>query len=238
MSIRIRQLVLAVHDLEASRAELEEAFGIEEAYRDPGVGKYHLHNVLLPVGTDFLELVSPLADEAPAARYLKHVGSEGGYMLIVQVDDWDAAVQRVERAGVRIVEQAHREQPGRGEVQKGWHIHPADVPGAIVSFDWAEPADAWHWAGEDWRRHVRTDRVTGFAGAAISTRDPEPLAARWHEVLGGELDRDVLHLDGTVVRFEPWERDYARMTAIELRAADHRDAGKTVPIRGVDFRLV
>ena len=233
MSVRIRQLVLAVHDLEASRAELEEAFGIEEAYRDPGVGKYHLHNVLLPVGTDFLELVSPLADEAPAARYLKQVGSEGGYMLVVQVDDWDEAVRRVELAGVRIVERAER-----GGVQKGWHIHPADVPGAIVSFDWAEPPEAWHWAGEDWERHVRTERVTGFGGAAISTPEPERLAARWNEVLGGELDGDVLHLDGTVVRFEPWERDYARMTAIELLAAERAAAGETRRIRGVDFRLV
>jgi len=233
VTARIRQLVLAVHDLEPARAELEEAFGLEEAYRDPGVGKYHLHNVLLPVGHDFLELVSPLADEAPAARYLKQVGSEGGYMLIVQVDDWDAAVRRVDAAGVRIVEKAER-----GDVQKGWHIHPADVPGAIVSFDWAEPPDAWHWAGEDWRRHVRTGRVTGFAGAAISTPAPDELAARWHEVLGGELDGSVLRLDGTVVRFEPWRRDYARMTAIELQAADRGEAGETVPIRGVDFRLV
>lgn len=233
MSVRIRQLVLAVHDLESARAELEQAFGIEEAYRDPGVGKYHLHNVLLPVGTDFLELVSPLADEAPAARYLARVGSEGGYMLIVQVDDWDDAVRRVEEAGVRIVERAER-----GDVQKGWHIHPADVPGAIVSFDWADPPESWHWAGEDWQEHVRTERVTGFAGAAISAPEPERLAARWHEVLGGELDGTELHLDGTVVRFEPWEHDHARMTAIELRAADRADAGKIVPIRGVDFRLV
>ena len=233
MSVRIRQLVLAVHDLEAARAEHEDAFEIEEAYRDPGVGKYHLHNVLLPVGTDFLELVSPLADEAPAARYLKQVGSEGGYMLIVQVDDWDDAVRRVEQAGVRIVEKAER-----GDVQKGWHIHPADVPGAIVSFDWADPPEAWHWAGEDWQRHVRTDRVTGFAGAAISTSDPERLAARWHEVLGGELDGAQLRLDGTVVRFEPWERDYARMTAIDLRAANRSDADRSVSIRGVEFRLV
>jgi len=233
VTVRIRQLVLAVHELEAAREELEDAFGIEEAYRDAGVAKYHLHNVLLPVGTDFLELVSPLGDEAPAARYLEQVGSEGGYMLIVQVDDWDEAVRRVEQAGVRIVERAER-----GHVQKGWHIHPADVPGAIVSFDWADPPEAWHWAGEDWERHVRTERVTGFAGAAISTREPETLAACWHEVLGGELDGDVLRLDGTVVRFEPWERDYARMTAIELLAADRAEAGKTVLIRGVDFRLV
>lgn len=232
MTVRIRQLVLAVGDLEPARAELEEAFGIEECYRDPGVGKYHLHNVLLPVGTDFLELVSPLDDAAPAARYLKQAGGDGGYMLIVQVDDFDAAAHRAEAAGVRIVEKVEREG------QKGWHIHPADLPGAIVSFDWADPPEAWHWAGEDWQRHVRTDRVGGFAGTAISTSEPEQLAARWHEVLGGELDSTELRLDGTTVRFEPWERERARLTAIEMRASDRADAGERRTIRGVEFRLV
>jgi Glyoxalase-like domain len=232
VSVRIRQLVLVVRDLEASRRELEEEFAIEECFRDPGVGKYHLHNVLLPVGDAFLELVSPLADEAPAARYLERVGSEGGYMLIVQVDDFDAAAERAERAGVRIVEKAERED------QKGWHIHPSDLPGAIVSFDWADPPEAWHWAGEDWQRHVRTQVVDAITGAAVSTSDPPALARRWHEVLGGELDETQLRLDGTVVRFEPWQRDDARLTAIELRASDRGDAGRTRTIRGVEFRLL
>jgi hypothetical protein len=232
VATRIRQLVLVVEDLEAARAELEQAFAIEECYRDPGVGKYHLHNVLLPVGEAFLELVSPLAEEAPAARYLKRVGSEGGYMVIVQVDDFDAAAARAERAGVRIVEKAERAG------QKGWHVHPSDLPGAIVSFDWAEPPEAWHWAGEDWQRHVRTGVVGGIAGATISAREPEPLARRWHEVLGGELDGSELRLDGTTVRFELWERGDARMTAIELRAGDEGHAGRTETIRGVEFRVV
>ena len=232
MAYGIRQLVLAVEDLEAARAELEEAFGLEECFRDPGVGKYDLENVLLPVGDTFLELVSPTAPSAPAARYLEQAGGEGGYMVIVQVADFDAAAWRAEQAGVRIVEKVERDD------QRGWHVHPADLPGAIVSFDWAEPPEAWHWAGESWHPHVRTHVVRRIAGAAISAPEPAALAARWHDVLGGELDGDVLRLDGTHVRFEPWGERHARMTAIELEAAEREAVGRTVPVRGVEFRLV
>ena len=232
MAYGIRQLVLAVEDLEGARRELEEAFAIEECFRDEGVAKYDLENVLLPVGDGFIELVAPTAPTAPAARYLAQTGSEGGYMVIVQVEDFDAATKRAETAGVRIVEKVEREN------QVGWHVHPADLPGAIVSFDWAEPADAWHWAGEDWQSHVKTSVVRRLAGAVISAREPERLAERWQEVLGGELDGGELRFDGTRVLFEAADRERPRMTAIELEAADRVAAGTSTTIRGVEFRLI
>jgi hypothetical protein len=231
--MRIRQLVLAVRDLEPAREELEEAFGIEECFRDKGVAKYDLVNVLLPVGEDFLELVCPTTPFAPAARYLDRVRYDGGYMVIVQVDDFDAAAARAEEARVRIVERAEREN------QRGWHIHPADLPGAIVSFDWASPAEAWHWAGESWRENVRTDRVDGFEAAVISSREPDALAERWHEVLDGHLEeRAVLRLGENVVRFEHWHEPYARLTGIDLRATNAAERGRSHRVRGVEFNLV
>ena len=47
---RIRQLVLASTDLEGVAARLSDALGIEIAYRDPGVARFGLENVLMPVG--------------------------------------------------------------------------------------------------------------------------------------------------------------------------------------------
>ena len=53
-------------ELEPAREELEDALGLEECFRDEGVAKYDLVNVLLPVGDDFLERVCPTAPTAPA----------------------------------------------------------------------------------------------------------------------------------------------------------------------------
>ena len=36
----------------------------------------------------------------------------------------------------------------------GTHLHPKDVPGAIVSLDWADPPESWRWAGPAWTRAV------------------------------------------------------------------------------------
>ena len=78
--IRIRQICLVTHDLDTIEQQLESVFQIEVAYRDPGVGKYGLHNMLMPIGNQLLETVSPKADEqdTPGGRYLKRRGGDGG----------------------------------------------------------------------------------------------------------------------------------------------------------------
>ena len=60
--MKLRQCVFVCKDLEDSREELCETLGIEVAYRDPGVAKWGLANVVCPTGHDFLEIVSPTRD--------------------------------------------------------------------------------------------------------------------------------------------------------------------------------
>ena len=86
-NIRIRQICLVAHDLDRVQGQLDAVFGIEVAHRDPGVGNYGLHNVLIPVGNQLLEIVAPKEGEheTPGGRYLKRRGGDGGYMVIMQV---------------------------------------------------------------------------------------------------------------------------------------------------------
>ena len=53
--IRIRQICLVAQDLDRIQRLCESVFGVEVCYRDPGVGKYGLHNFLIPFGDQFLE---------------------------------------------------------------------------------------------------------------------------------------------------------------------------------------
>jgi catechol 2,3-dioxygenase-like lactoylglutathione lyase family enzyme len=189
--MRLRQVALVARELERAVDDLRGVLGLAVAFRDPGVAVFGLANAVLPVGDQFLEIVSPVRDDAPAARLLARRGVEGsGYMLIVQTRDLDAARARVAREGVRIVfEHAHAD----GHTAT-IHLHPRDVGGAILSFDVSNPPESWDWAGRDWQRRVRTDVVTGLAGATLASAAPAGLSAHW----GVLLDHPAAALGGGV----------------------------------------
>jgi catechol 2,3-dioxygenase-like lactoylglutathione lyase family enzyme len=176
--MRLRQIALVAHDLAAARAEISAVLGLDYAYDDPGVGKYGLRNAVFPVGTTFLEVVSPNAPGTTAARLLEKRGGAGGYMVILQVDDLAAARTRVHDAGARVVDQSDKDGAAFT------HIHPKDVGGAILSLDHMNSKERWEWAGPVWRDHVRTDVSVAIVGAELQAEDPKRMANRWAAVLG------------------------------------------------------
>jgi len=64
------------------------------------------------------------------------------------------------------------------------HLHPRDVPGAIVSLDWAVPEQSWRWAGPAWTGRVPDHAPGGVTGLTIEVNDPAAAARRWAAVLG------------------------------------------------------
>ncbi|MDZ7726787.1 MAG: hypothetical protein U5Q44_00575 [Dehalococcoidia bacterium] len=89
----------------------------------------------------------------------------------------------------------------------GTHLHPKDVPGAILSIDAMDPPSEWQWAGPNWHDHVRTETATALTGATIEAPAPSELAERWAEVLRQVVVREegayAIELEGTRVRFIP-----------------------------------
>ncbi|HEV2368754.1 MAG TPA: VOC family protein [Acidimicrobiales bacterium] len=236
--MRLRQLVLVARDLEAVVGQLTKGLGIEVAYRDPGVGAFGLVNAVMPIGDQFLEVVSPDRPGTTAGRYLERRGGDGGYMVIIQVPDLDAARRRVDDAGIRVV--------WEGSVSgiRGMHLHPADIGGAIVSLDQADPPEGWPWAGPDWRDHVGGEVVSGVAAAEIQASDPHVMGRKWADVLGvepvdGPDGTPLLGLDAGVIRFvEPRDDRGDGLVGIHLLAAERSRAGEELDIGGVTFRLI
>jgi hypothetical protein len=222
--------VLVAEDLEDTLAQLGEAFGIEPAYRDPGVKVFGLVNAVLPVGDTFLEVVSPTRDDAPAARYRARHGGDGGYMVMVQSDDLSADRARMDALGVRIV------WSGELDDIAGIHLHPKDTGGALLSLDEPVPPESWRWAGPDWRAHVRTDVVKSLAAVEIAGPHPERLAARWSEVLARPLDGETIALDPGCIRFVSGPQE--RLTALDFEASDRSRAGEARIVAGATLRLV
>lgn len=208
--VRVRQICLVAHNLARIQRQLETVFGVEVAHRDPGVGKYGLHNILIPIGDQLLETVSPKPGEhdTPGGRYLQRRGGDGGYMVIMQVPQaaYPSYRGRVESMGIRLVS-----EPGEGlDDTGGIQLHPKDVPGAIAEIRWNSDEDrsdgAWWPAGADWQRAKRTDIVDAIVAAEIQSDDPGGFAARWAEVLDVPVGEDpdgnpCLALHGTDLRF-------------------------------------
>jgi hypothetical protein len=176
--VRLRQVALVARDCEQVAGELRAAFGWAEPFRDPGVGRFGLTNAVFAAGDTFVEVVAPAEAGTTAGRYLERRGGDGGYMAIFQLPDLAAARARLPGLGVRVVWTADLPDIA------GTHLHPKDVPGAIVSLDWAEPSQSWRWAGPAWTGGAPEHTPGGVTGLTIEVHDPLAAARRWAEVLG------------------------------------------------------
>lgn len=178
--MRIRQIALVGEDLAAAKADIVDVLGLGGDYADPGVRKYGLHNAVWPIGDTFLEVVSPTQEGTTAGRLLSKRGGDGGYMVILQVDDMATARELATAKGVRFADKFD------GDGYGFTHLHPKDVGGAILSLDEMVPYDRWEWGGPRWKENVKTDVSTKIVAAEVQADDPDAMSRRWAEVLGRE----------------------------------------------------
>jgi hypothetical protein len=231
--MRLRQIALAAHDRDRVVADLAAVLGIEVAFDDPGVAVFGLRNAVLPVGDDFLEVVSPIQADTAAGRYLARRGGDCGYMVMVQVDNTAATRERAAAAGVRVVWSIDLDDIS------GTHFHPRDLGGALLSVDTPRPADAWRWAGPDWPAHVRRGVVDGLVAVDIACADAAATAERWATVLGRPAarrgDTYDIALDAGRLRFLPAETaGQDGVVAIELRTHDRAAARAAATARNLE----
>ncbi len=175
---RLRQVALVARDCGPVADRLREALGLGEPFHDPGVGQFGLTNAVFAVGDTFLEVVAPVQPDTTAGRYLERRGGDGGYMAIFQVPDLAATRHRLAGLGVRVVWTTDLPD------MAGTHLHPKDVPGAIVSLDWAAPPQSWRWAGPSWTGRAPEHAPGGLTGLTIEVENPPVAARRWAAVLG------------------------------------------------------
>ena len=193
----IRQIVMVSSLRDPIVSDLSQLFGLEVAFNDPGVGHFGLENAVMPLGTDFLEVVSPIEENTTAGRYLQKRGGDGGYMVIIQVDDFDKTKSLVHDNEIEIVWDTDLPEA------KAIHLHPKQMGGAIVSLDWMNPKESWKWAGPEWNNHI-TDDIKGIDGIEIQASNPEEMFNRWKDILDvsniNESEKKI-YLDNTWIGF-------------------------------------
>lgn len=208
--LRIRQIVFAARDLDSSVAAFQSALGLPVVYRDPLVAEFGLHNALMQLGDQFIEVVSPTRENTAAGRHLDRHG-DSAYMLILQTDDLARDRARVSELGVRSVWQA--QYPDIQAI----HLHPKDVGAAIVSLDQPEPPESWRWAGPSWQS---TPAPAGsITHCSIGAPDPRAFAERWSKLLGiAATSSNQLPLSGAALSFETAASDLIRGYRLQLGA--------------------
>jgi hypothetical protein len=195
--VRLRQAVLVAAELDPVADRLRAELGLGEPFADPGVGEFGLRNAVFAIGDAFLEVIAPTGPGTAAGRYLERRGGDGGYMLIFQLDDLDAARSRASELGVRVVWQVDLPDIS------GTHLHPADMRGAIVSLDRADPPESWRWGGPDWIGRGGSGAPGRLEGVTLAVGEPEAVAERWAQVLGAPAEGAGLRVDGASIAFEP-----------------------------------
>jgi hypothetical protein len=190
--------VIAAAKLEPVAAALREALGLDEPFRDPGVGEFGLQNVVFPLGDCFIEVISPTQPGTAAGRWLERHGGDGGYMALFDIEDLEGARARAAEAGVRTVWRIDLPDIS------GTHLHPADMRGAIVSLDRSRPYGTWRWGGPAWTGQTDAGAQGRLVAITVAVGDPAAVASRWAHVLGVPHTggpEPALALDGGEVSF-------------------------------------
>ena len=127
MYTRVRAVHIAVNNVEEAAGEYSEKLSLQVS-RSGAMPEMGIKNAILPVGDSVLELIEPLdPQQGPLARFLQNRG-EGVYMIALEVDSLDSAIEELGAKGVRLID-ADAESRGRGGPV---FIHPKSTHGVLI----------------------------------------------------------------------------------------------------------
>lgn len=132
MLTRIDHVGIACHDLAATIAFYESAFGLTvasvEVNEAQGVREAMLQVAENPAGNSYVQLLEPLGPESPVGRFLARRG-EGLHHVGYGVADITVALSSVAQSGVRLID----ERPRHGSMGAAIaFLHPAAVGGVLT----------------------------------------------------------------------------------------------------------
>ena len=124
---RIDHIAIVVEDIDASLDFWEDALGLEVSHIEEAPDQESIV-AFLPSGQSEVELVEPTSRVSGVARYLTKRGP-GMHHICFEVDDIQAALARLKRHGVQLI----NEQPTIGTGgKKIAFVHPKSTSGVLV----------------------------------------------------------------------------------------------------------
>jgi len=123
----IDHVAIAVKDLDAAIAWYEEVFGATVEHREV-VESDGVAEALLKVADSYIQLLTPVSETSPVAKYLATKG-EGLHHIGYRVADCAAALEAVKAAGGRVIDEKPR--PGSRGTTVAF-VHPKTSFGTLI----------------------------------------------------------------------------------------------------------
>ncbi len=131
---RIDHVGIAVSDLDAAIALYETSYAMTLVHRET-VEEQGVEAVLLDVGENHVELLSPLGDDTPVGKFLAKKGP-GLHHVAYQVTDIEATLSALREAGLRLIDETPRIGIRGSSVA---FLHPASTGGVLTEI--VQPAE-------------------------------------------------------------------------------------------------
>ncbi len=131
---RLNHIAIVVADLQAARRMYRDLFGAEVS--DPvDMPEHGVTTVFVELQNTRIELLAPLDEGSPVAKFLARNPAGGMHHVCFEVDDIAAARDRITAEGHRVL--------GGGEPAIGAHgkpvlfLHPKDFHGTLIELEQA-----------------------------------------------------------------------------------------------------
>jgi len=125
--IEIDHVAIAVRDLESAIAYYHDTYGVDVEHREV-VESDGVEEALLKVADSYVQLLSPVRDDSPVARYLDKRG-EGIHHVAYRVESCAEALERVKAQGHRVIDESPR--PGSRGTTVAF-VHPKTAFGTLI----------------------------------------------------------------------------------------------------------
>jgi methylmalonyl-CoA epimerase len=124
---KIHHIGLAVRSLEEALRAYQSGLGLAicgtEVIESQGV-----RVAFLPVGETHLELLEPISENSPIAKFLTNRG-EGIHHICLAVPDIETALAELKQHGIRLIDDKPRTGAGGARVA---FVHPASMHGVLI----------------------------------------------------------------------------------------------------------